>query len=58
MGWRETESGLVVPDGDEIEVVGGSCAGCGCSDDDPCFDEDDMPCAWADQQHTLCTECC
>ncbi|HTQ41802.1 MAG TPA: hypothetical protein VMI75_03525 [Polyangiaceae bacterium] len=34
-------------------VVAGRCSVCGCTDREPC----DMPCGWANAEHTLCTNC-
>jgi hypothetical protein len=33
------------------------CLSCGCTEFDPCRLDDDLPCAWADGDHTLCTAC-
>lgn len=36
----------------------GTCQICGCTEDNPCIDEDtDEPCGWANKEKTLCTAC-
>ncbi len=35
----------------------GECRLCGCTDETPCVDDEGLPCAWANEQHTLCTGC-
>jgi hypothetical protein len=64
MGWRETESGLLVPDTTEFDQLAGApgcapgctdgvCRVCGCTDNAACPDG----CYWVDDSHTLCSEC-
>jgi hypothetical protein len=36
-----------------LVLVPGQCRVCGCTDDHACLDG----CAWADEDHTLCTSC-
>ncbi len=62
MGWRETGSGLLVPDDGASSVEGyGECQVCGCTNEEPCVREDDdgfaQACGWTDDSHTLCTHC-
>jgi hypothetical protein len=67
MGWRETASGLIVPDTLELAedvCPRGVCCGCGCTETSPCVIEgndpsgvDDTHCAWTDGTCTLCTGC-
>lgn len=33
----------------------GRCRVCGCTEENPCFDPEDFPCWWVDDQHTLCS---
>lgn len=41
------------------EPVPGVCQVCGCTDDNPCFNEDipEQYCSWANPEQTLCTFC-
>lgn len=65
MGWRETASGLIVPEHLELPEDSARCRVCGCTELEPCLLEgadpdgiDDTHCAWADGTRTLCTGCC
>lgn len=35
----------------------GVCKICGCTDNDPCFNEDYGTCWWVDGSHELCSHC-
>lgn len=35
----------------------GICRICGCSEDDPCIDDDCRGCSWTDEADPLCTAC-
>lgn len=38
-------------------TTSGVCRVCGCTDENACIDAFGDPCVWADETHTICTEC-
>ena len=38
----------------DIVLQPGKCRICGCTEERPCADENNNPCAWVDLAHTLC----
>lgn len=41
-----------------LTITPGTCWGCGCTDQDACFDEvADNCCHWVDEQRTWCSVC-
>lgn len=39
------------------DAVGDWCHVCGCHEACACNDDDDLPCEWANEEHTLCSAC-
>lgn len=34
--------------------LSGKCRICGCTQERPCLDDNNVPCSWIDREHTLC----
>ena len=48
---------VAVPKGKPSKAKAGTCAVCGCTENDPCIDDFEETCAWANKERTLCTFC-